>query len=102
VLGKACHARITLAIMADSSEIVPSLISEENIGAEVDGLSSSLEAPAGASKVSQIYRIVDRHKVAQSSETGPKCNPECIRRAPSRTHEGARYALDHVNAGGPP
>jgi hypothetical protein len=51
MLGKACHAWMTLAIMADASQIAASRISEEDVGAEVDGLSRSLRRrPARASK----------------------------------------------------
>jgi len=62
MLGKACHARMTLAIMTDAPEVMPSRISEEDIGAEVYGLSRSLEAPASTSKFRQIHCIIDRHK----------------------------------------
>jgi hypothetical protein len=62
MLGKACHARMALAIMADAFEVAPSRISEEDVGAEIDGLSRSLETPASASKFSQIHCAVDRHK----------------------------------------
>src|SRR5262249_25906790 len=45
MLGEACHARMTLAILANASEVTPSRISEEDVGAKVDGLSKPLEAP---------------------------------------------------------
>ena len=48
--------------MADTSEVAPSRISEKDVGPEIDSLSRSLEAPASASKFSQIHRVVDRHK----------------------------------------
>ena len=52
MLGKTCHAWMALTIMADASEVAPSRISQEDVGAEVDGLSRPLEAPASACKFS--------------------------------------------------
>jgi hypothetical protein len=60
--GEACHARMALAILADASEVTPSRISKEDVGAKVDGLSKPLEAPTSACKASQIRRIIDCHK----------------------------------------
>ena len=62
MLGKARHARMTLAIMTDASEVTPSRISEEDVSAEVDGLSRSFEASASTSKVGQIHLMINRHK----------------------------------------
>ena len=62
MLGEACHARMALAILANASEVTPSRISEEDVGAKVDGLSKPLEAPTSARKASQIRRIIDCHK----------------------------------------
>jgi len=53
---------MALAIMADTSEVAPSRISEKDVGPEIDSLSRSLEAPASASKFSQIHHVVDGHK----------------------------------------
>ena len=60
MLGETCHAWMTLAIMADATEVASSHIGEEDVGAEVDGLSRPLEAPANARKLTQIHRTVDR------------------------------------------
>jgi hypothetical protein len=59
MLGETCYAWMALAIMADATEVSPILIGEEDIGTEVDGLSSPLEAPASARKFAQIHRIVN-------------------------------------------
>lgn len=60
MLGEACHARMALAILANASEVTPSRISKEDVGAKVDGLSGALETPASARKFVQIHRIIDR------------------------------------------
>ena len=62
MLGEACHARMALAILANASEVTPSRIGEEDVGAKIDGLSKPLEAPTSARKASQIRRIIDCHK----------------------------------------
>jgi hypothetical protein len=59
MLGETCHAWMALAIMADATEVASSHIGEEDVGAEVDGLSRSLEAPTSARKFTQIHRTVD-------------------------------------------
>jgi hypothetical protein len=53
ILGETCHAWMALAIMADATEVASGHIGEEDVGAEVDGLSSSLEAPTSARKFAQ-------------------------------------------------
>ena len=60
MLSEACHAWMALPIMADATEVASSLIGEEDVGAEVDGLSRPLEAPTSARKFAQIHRTVDR------------------------------------------
>ena len=35
MLGEACHARMALAILANASEVTPSRISEEDVGAKL-------------------------------------------------------------------
>jgi hypothetical protein len=62
MLGKASHARMALAILADATEVPSSHIGEEDIGAEIDGLSRPLEAPTSARKFAQIHRTVDRNE----------------------------------------
>jgi hypothetical protein len=62
MLGKACHTRMALAVMADASKVVASRISEEDISAKIDGLSRSLEAPASTSKFGQIHRMINYHE----------------------------------------
>ena len=39
MLGAACDARVAFAILADTTKVMPSSISEEDIGPEVNGLS---------------------------------------------------------------
>jgi hypothetical protein len=39
MLGKTCYAWIALAIMADATEVASSHTGEEDVGAEVEGLS---------------------------------------------------------------
>jgi hypothetical protein len=46
--------------MADATEVASSRIGKEDVGAEIDGLSRPLEAPAGARKLAQSHRTVDR------------------------------------------
>src|SRR5262245_4410137 len=60
MLGETGHAWMALAIMAEATEVAASHIGEEDVGAEVDALSSPLEAPANARKLTQIHRAVDR------------------------------------------
>src|SRR5437870_8706789 len=60
MLGETCHAWMALAIMADATEVASSHIGEEDVGTEVDGLSSPLGAPPSARKFAQIHRAVDR------------------------------------------
>jgi len=55
MLGKACHARMTLAIMTDASEVTPGLISEEDVGSKIDGLRRSFETPTSARKFRKIH-----------------------------------------------
>ena len=62
MLGETCHAWMALAIMADATEVASRHIGEEDVGAEVDGLSRPLEAPASARKFAQIHRTVDRNE----------------------------------------
>ena len=35
MLGEACHARMALAILANASEVTPSRIGEEDVGAKL-------------------------------------------------------------------
>jgi len=58
--GEACHPWMALAITANATEVPSSPIGEEDVGAEVDGLSRSFEAPTSARKFAQIHRTVDR------------------------------------------
>jgi hypothetical protein len=60
MLGEACSAGMTFAIMANETEVPSGRIGEEDVGAEVDGLSGSFEAPTSARKFAQIHRTVDR------------------------------------------
>src|SRR5262249_29517952 len=60
MLGETCHTWMALAIMADATEVASSHIGEEDVGAEGDGLSRSLEAPTSARKSTQIHCTVDR------------------------------------------
>ena len=55
-----CSAGMAFAIMADATEVPSSHVGEEDVGAEVDGLSRSFEAPTSARKFAQIHRTVDR------------------------------------------
>ncbi len=59
MLGEACGAWVTLAIMADATEVMSGHISEENVCAKVDGLSRPHKAPASARQFSQIHRPID-------------------------------------------
>ena len=62
MLGKASHAGMALSIVTNAPEVTSSPISEEDVGAKIDGLSKSLEAPTSARKAGQIHRIINRHK----------------------------------------
>jgi len=46
--------------MADAAEIAPTFVGKEDISAEVDGLSKTLEAPASTRQFSQIRSAVYR------------------------------------------
>ena len=80
MLGKTCYAWMALAIVADATEVTSSHIGEEDVGAEIDGLSRPLEAPANARKLTQIHRIVNRDE-----EIGVLWNSLACRQ---RAHEG--------------
>jgi hypothetical protein len=80
MLGKTCHAWMALAIMADATEVASSHIGEEDVGAEVDSLSRSLEAPTSARKFAQIHRTVDRDEDISVFRTRLACH--------QRAHEG--------------
>ena len=59
MLGEACHARMALAILADASEVTPSRISKEDVGAKVDGLSKPLRRrPARARPVKSVVSSI--------------------------------------------
>src|SRR6516225_11689893 len=96
MLGEACHARMALAIMADATEVASSLIGEEDVSAEVDGLSRPLEAPTSARKFAQIHRTVDRdedigvfrNRLA-CHQRAYECNPQNARTSACTPHEGA-------------
>src|SRR5262249_55518447 len=60
MLGQTCHARMALAIMADTAEGTSRLLGKEDFSAEVDGLRRPLEAPPTERNVTQIRRTVDR------------------------------------------
>jgi hypothetical protein len=62
MLCKAYHPWVTLAILANASEVTPSRINEEDVGTEVDGLSKPLEASTSTRETGQIHRIIDCHK----------------------------------------
>jgi hypothetical protein len=47
-------------IMADATEVAPTLVGEEDVGAEVDGLREALEAAASARQLSQIHGAIYR------------------------------------------
>jgi hypothetical protein len=60
MLSEACHTWMALTITADATEILPALVGEKDIGAEVDRLSKSLEPPASARQSSQIHGAIYR------------------------------------------
>jgi hypothetical protein len=43
---------MAVAIMTDAADVMPALVSKENVGAKVDGLSTTLEPPPNASQLS--------------------------------------------------
>jgi hypothetical protein len=59
-LRSARNARMTLAILADPAQIVMLGISQENVRAQVPGLSGSLKPPCRARQVGEIQSWVDR------------------------------------------
>src|SRR5439155_24590402 len=87
MLGETCHAWMALAIMADATEVASSHIGEEDVGTEVDGLSSALEAPANARKFAQIHRTIDRDGIALLVTSEPM---RAIRRTPVKVMLPAR------------
>jgi hypothetical protein len=96
MLGEACYTWMALAIMADATEVPSSHIGEEDVGAEVDGLSRSLEAPTSARKFAQIHRSVDRDEdigVLRNRlachQRAYECNPQNARTSACTPHEGA-------------
>jgi len=96
MLSATCHTRMALAIMADATKITTSYIGEEDVGAEVDGLSRSLEAPTSARKFAQIHRSVDRDEdigVLRNRlachQRAYECNPQNARTSACTPHEGA-------------
>jgi hypothetical protein len=52
ILRETCHAWKALAIMADATDVAPTFVGKENIGAKVDGLSRPLEPPPSARQFS--------------------------------------------------
>src|SRR5215510_9383262 len=89
MLSEACHAWMALPIMADATEVASSLIGEEDVGAEVDGLSRPLEAPTSARKFAQIHRTVDRDEDIGVFRNRLACHSEpmrAIRRTPAQVH----------------
>jgi hypothetical protein len=45
VSRQTCDTWMALAIMTDATDVMPALVSKENVGAKVDGLSTTLEPP---------------------------------------------------------
>src|SRR5262249_38594341 len=96
MLGEACSAGMAFAIMADATEVPSSHIGEEDVRAEVDGLSRSLEAPTSARKFAQIHRTVDRdedigvfrNRLARH-QRAHECNTQNARTSACSPHEGA-------------
>jgi len=96
MLGEACHAWMALAIMADATEVSSSRIGEEDVGAEIDGLSRPLEAPTSARKFAQIHRSVDRNEEIgvlrnrlACHQRAHECNPQNAGTSACSPHKGA-------------
>src|SRR5262245_23199295 len=94
MLGEACSAGMAFAIMADATEVPSSHVGEEDVGAEVDGLSRSFEAPTSACKFAQIHRSVDRDEdigVLRNRlachQRAHECNPQDARTSACSPHE---------------
>ena len=95
MLSATCHTRMALAIMADATKITTSYIGEEDVGAEVDGLSRSLKASTSARKFAQIHRTVDRDEDIGVLRNRFAChqrahegNTQNARTSTCRPHEG--------------
>jgi hypothetical protein len=96
MLSEACHTRMAHTIMADATEVLPALVGEKDIGAEVDRLRKSLEPPASACQSSQIHGAIycdkyigifwDRLGRRQRAYKGDAQHPPTIAGSP---HEGA-------------
>ena len=62
MLGAASRARMTCAIVANSTNVLPLLVGEKNVGAEIDRLSGPLETSTDLRKFGQFHIRVDRDK----------------------------------------
>jgi hypothetical protein len=55
MLCETCRAWKALAIMADAPEVAPTLVSKENVGAKVHGLSKTLKLPTSTRQCVQFH-----------------------------------------------
>jgi hypothetical protein len=53
-------ARVAFPITTNSADVMPTLVGEENVGAEIDMLSGAFQAAAGKRQSGKIDCLVDR------------------------------------------